>query len=139
VSSAGNQAVYGIDADSKGLVYVTGFTSGPLLEALGGVVRTTDMGNSDAYVAGFNTCTLAAAPSTVAFPAAGGPATVTITGGAGCAWTADSGVAWVVALPKSGTANGVVVLTAAANTTGAARTGTVTVAGTSIAVSQPAQ
>ena len=139
VSSAGNQSVYGIDADSKGQVYVAGFTSGPLLEALGGVVRSTEMGSSDAFVAGFNTCTLAASPSRVVFPAAGGPSAIAVTGGGGCDWTAESGVAWVLPVPAKGTGNGVVILTAAENTSGAARTGTVTVAGTSIDVSQPAQ
>jgi hypothetical protein len=139
VSSTGNQSVYGIDVASQGQVYVAGFTSGPLLETLGGVVRTTEIGSSDAFVAGFNTCTLAASPSTVVFRAAGGTSTITVTGGAGCDWKADSAVAWVLPVPAKGTGNGVVVLTAAANTSGAARTGTVTVAGTSIAVSQPAQ
>ncbi len=54
VTSTGNQVVYGLDIDAKGVIWVAGFTSGPLLETLGGPPRTSDAGNSDAFVTGYD-------------------------------------------------------------------------------------
>lgn len=54
IASTGTQAVYGIDLDAKGIVWLAGFTSGPLLETMGGPPRATGRGNSDGFVAGFN-------------------------------------------------------------------------------------
>ncbi len=56
VASAGNQTTYGVDVDSAGNLYLTGFTSGPLLDSLGGATKTSSQGDSDAFVLGFNLC-----------------------------------------------------------------------------------
>ena len=70
------------------------------------------------------------------FGAAGGPGEVAVLASAGCSWTAQSGVPWIT-LTDSATGNGpgVVALQVAA-TDGPARTGTVTVAGRVVTVTQ---
>ena len=82
-------------------------------------------------------CTYSINPTSVNVPAAGGSGGgVTVTAGAGCAWTAVSQVPWIVITNGSGTGDGVVQGTVEANTTGAARTGTVIIAGLTFTVNQ---
>jgi hypothetical protein len=85
-------------------------------------------------------CTFAINPTSAAIPAAGGTASVTVTAGAGCAWTAerDPQATWiVVSSGASGVGDGTVQLTIAANGTGAPpRTGTVTIAGLTFTINQ---
>ncbi|MEO7273532.1 MAG: BACON domain-containing carbohydrate-binding protein, partial [Vicinamibacterales bacterium] len=81
-------------------------------------------------------CTFALAPSSLSLPSAGGSSPVSVTAGAGCAWTATSGTSWLtIASGASGSGNGTVSITAAANP-GVARSGTVTIAGQSYTVTQ---
>jgi uncharacterized protein (TIGR02145 family) len=54
-----------------------------------------------------------------------------------CAWTTDNSLSWVSLSPESGTGSGDVTLTVTANT-GAARTGSITIAGQTYSVSQDA-
>lgn len=80
----------------------------------------------------------AGAASTSTFGAEGGNATVSVTAGTGCAWTAASNASFItISQGSAGTGNGTVQFTVAANT-GAERTGNITVAGTTIAVVQRA-
>lgn len=83
-------------------------------------------------------CAYSIEPSNQSVPASGGPGTISVTAAAGCAWTAASQVPWItVTAGSSGTGTGIVSLTIAANT-GAARTGTVTVADRTYSVAQAA-
>jgi hypothetical protein len=62
---------------------------------------------------------------------------VTVNALAGCTWTAASAASWItIADGRSGTGNGTVRLTIAANSTGAARTGTASIAGETFTVQQ---
>lgn len=73
-------------------------------------------------------CSVSIAPPTQAIGADGGPATVTVTAPGGCAWTAASGASWVtVTSGASGTGNGSVAYTVAANAATAARTTTLSI------------
>jgi hypothetical protein len=54
LGSKGLQIAYGIDFDSSGNIYLAGFTSGPILGSLGGPGKSTNPGNIDAFVVGFN-------------------------------------------------------------------------------------
>jgi len=64
--------------------------------------------------------------------------TVSVTAGAGCAWTATSNASWItVASGATGTGNGQVLLTFPANT-GPMRTGTVTIATRTFTLTQAA-
>src|SRR5438128_2564058 len=81
-------------------------------------------------------CTFSASPTSASPAAAGGPASVSVTAGAGCAWTAVSTAAWItVTSGASGTGNGTVNYTVAANT-GSARSGSLTVGGQTVTVNQ---
>ncbi len=83
-------------------------------------------------------CTYAIAPPSQSIGATGGGASVDVTTAAGCAWTATSTVPWItISSGQSGTSSGSVGLTVAANT-GAARSGTVTIAGQTATVNQAA-
>jgi len=64
---------------------------------------------------------------------------VTVTTTAGCAWTAVAGAPWItVSAPASGSGNGKVGYSLAANPTSAARTGSIAIAGLSFTVNQAA-
>ena len=81
-------------------------------------------------------CTYAINPGGQTFAAAGGNGTINMTAGPGCPWTAASTASWVtITGVGAGSGNGTVTYQAAANT-GAARSGTVTVAGLSFTVEE---
>jgi Putative binding domain, N-terminal len=84
------------------------------------------------------TCTYALATgTTVAADATGGSFPVVVTTGSGCTWSAASNVSWVhVQTPTSVTGTGTVTFAVDPNVD-PARTGTLTVAGTSVTVTQP--
>lgn len=88
---------------------------------------------------GGSSCAYAIAPVAQSFSAAGGAGgPVTVTTSAGCAWTARTTDSWItVTSGASGTGNGTTSFSVAANT-GAARTGSITVAGEAFTVSQAA-
>lgn len=83
-------------------------------------------------------CAYSIAPTSQSAPAAAGTGTVNVTTTAACAWTAVSNAAWLtVTSGAAGSGNGVVGFSIAANT-GAARAGTLTVAGQTFTVNQAA-
>jgi hypothetical protein len=91
--------------------------------------------NQSAFVA---PCTYSISPTSQSVVAGASTTTVTVTTTAACTWTASSGVPWItVASGGSGTGNGSVGLSIAANT-GVARTGTVTIADQAFTVNQAA-
>src|SRR5713101_6807004 len=110
---------------------------GPLLMALAAGACT---GKSSSTPAGPTTCTVSAgAASTTAFGPEGGQGTVPVTAAAGCAWTATSNSSFISVTGQGAqTGNGTVQFTVAANATTADRTGTMTVAGATITVTQRA-
>ncbi|MBS1811226.1 MAG: hypothetical protein JST84_23890 [Acidobacteria bacterium] len=84
-------------------------------------------------------CTFALGSSSQNFAAAGGNGSVSVNTGTGCTWTATSNNPWLtINTGSSGTGPASVTFTVAANT-GAARTGTLTVAGQTFTVTQDAQ
>jgi hypothetical protein len=85
-----------------------------------------------------SSCFYSISPTTQSVVAGGGTGTVTVTTSAGCAWTGVSNASWItVTSGASGSGNGSVGYTVAANPTTALRTGTVTIAGQTFTVSQP--
>jgi hypothetical protein len=94
------------------------------------------------------TCVFSVTPATFSFSSAGGPGTVTVRSQAsGCTWTASSSDAFLtITSGSSGLDNGSVLFSVAPNPvqtapgpqTGFARSGTLTIAGTPITVSQDA-
>ncbi len=69
-------------------------------------------------------------------PPGGGPINLSVTAGAGCNWTAISGLSWVaVSSGSSGTSAGAVQLTIAPNS-GVTRSGVVAIAGQAVVITQ---
>lgn len=82
-------------------------------------------------------CTYAISPMNASLDADAATGSVAVTSATGCAWTASSGVPWItVTSGASGSANGQVRYSVAANTSTAPRTGTVTIAGHVFSVTQ---
>jgi len=84
-------------------------------------------------------CTFSISPVTVSVGSDGGAGTVTVSTTAGCNWTASSNASWLtVTEGASGSGNGTVTYAVAATTASSARTGTLTIAGESVTVTQDA-
>jgi hypothetical protein len=92
----------------------------------GGVTQTVTVTQTAAATPG---ATLTVAPASLDFAAAGG--TLSLAVSSDMAWAAVGSATWLTVAPASGTNNGTVSVTAAANT-GAARTATVTLVGGSV-------
>jgi hypothetical protein len=83
------------------------------------------------------TCNYIISPTFASFSAGGGRATVSVSALAECFWTATSNVSWVtINTGSAGLGNGSVEYSVEPNTTGAARVGTLTVAGKTFTVKQ---
>jgi hypothetical protein len=84
------------------------------------------------------TCTYALSSTSLSVAGTGGTASLSVTAGTGCAWTASSNAAFVaVTSAASQTGNGTVNVTVSENS-GDARTATLTIAGQPVLVSQAA-
>jgi hypothetical protein len=89
--------------------------------------------------AGTAACAYTISPTAYTAAPTGASTSISVTAATGCIWSAASGVSWImVNSGSSGSGNGTVAVTVAANTTTAARTGTVTIAGRTWTVSQAA-
>jgi uncharacterized protein (TIGR03437 family) len=83
-------------------------------------------------------CTFSVAPLAQSFIAAGSSATVNISAAQGCSWAASSAAPWItITSATSGQGNGTITYSVAANQ-GAQRSGTLTVAGQTVTVTQAA-
>jgi Domain of unknown function (DUF5666)/Putative binding domain, N-terminal/Viral BACON domain len=85
-------------------------------------------------------CTFSLTVTTQSVPATGGQRQIGVTASTStCAWTAVTSTPWItITAGAAGTGNGQTTYTASANTALSSRTGTVTVAGQSVTVSQAA-
>jgi hypothetical protein len=83
------------------------------------------------------TCSYTISPTSNSMSAAAGTGTVSVTSTSGCAWTAVSNASWIsVSSGSNGSGTGSVSYTVAANTSTTPRTGTLTVAGKTVTISQ---
>ena len=84
-------------------------------------------------------CAITLSPVSVTVPATGSSGSVTVAGSIACAWTATSNAAWLtITAGGSGTGNGTIQYSVAANTSSTERTGTISVAGRTFTVTQAA-
>jgi uncharacterized protein (TIGR03437 family) len=84
-------------------------------------------------------CTFSLSPVSMSFTAAGGGGQIAISGTTGCARTAVSNVPWAtISFGQQGSGSGSAAYTVLANTTPAARTGTLTIAGQTFTITQAA-
>jgi len=82
-------------------------------------------------------CAYSIDPTSVTIPAAGGGLSINVTASAGCGWTATSNADWIIVNNGSGTGSETATFTVQANSV-AVRTGTITVAGQNVTVTQTA-
>jgi Putative binding domain, N-terminal/Viral BACON domain len=83
-------------------------------------------------------CSFSADPLSLSFGAQGGTGTATITAGSGCAWTAASDSPWITLMGSTSGTGGGGISFAVSPVSGPARSGTITVAGIQVTVSQSA-
>jgi uncharacterized protein (TIGR03437 family) len=84
-------------------------------------------------------CAFSLLPPRQTFETGGGAGSINVVTAANCAWTATSNANWLaINSGASGTGNGAINFTAAANTTGSLRAGTITVGNQSYIVEQAA-
>ncbi len=84
-------------------------------------------------------CSYAVSSVTKSFAAAGGSGTASVTTTGTCTWTAASDSTWLtVSSGTSGTGSGTVAFSVAANASGAARTGILTIGGQALSITQEA-
>jgi hypothetical protein len=82
-------------------------------------------------------CMYSVSPTTISVPAGGGTASVNVSTGAECTWTASAGQSFVSIVGSgAGSGPGVVSFTVPANAFGGVRTATLTVAGRSVSITQ---
>lgn len=114
-------------------------------DTLTGVIKTyTNLAGSLASFAdtaafpGGPSCTYTVgSPSLASFPSSGGTGTVGVTALPGCSWTAVSNSPFItINTGGSGTGDGIVTFSVAANASTASRTGTMTVAGQTVTIAQ---
>lgn len=81
------------------------------------------------------TCTYTLSVTSLSFGASGGSSSVAVTTTGTCAWSATADSPWItITSGLSGTGSGTVAITAAANVSPSVRTGTLTIAGQTVAV-----
>ena len=54
IASIGAQSAYGVDVDTMGTIWVTGWTNDQVFTALGGVGKTMPVGDIDGFLMGVN-------------------------------------------------------------------------------------
>lgn len=52
IASTGDQTSYGLDVDATGTIWITGYTTGGIFDALGGVAKSSVAGNIDGFLMG---------------------------------------------------------------------------------------
>ena len=105
-------------------------------------VRSRDAAGNLALSSGFSFttaqagCSYSVSPTSRAFTPVAGSGTSSVTTTAGCSWTAVSNAAWItITSGTSGTGSGTVYYSVAANS-GGPRTGTLTIAGQTVTITQ---
>ena len=82
-------------------------------------------------------CTYSINPASASVMAAGGKFNATVTSTAGCSWNASSSANWLsITAGASGTGNGTVSYTVAANSAVSSRTGSLTIAGIALVITE---
>jgi Glucose / Sorbosone dehydrogenase/Putative binding domain, N-terminal len=95
-----------------------------------GELYVVEYGGTLARIAAASPCNVSITPPGLAFTAAGGSGSVSVTTAAGCDWTATTGDGWIsITGGGSGSGDGTVRYDVAPNTGDRARSGRVTVAG----------
>ena len=132
-----------IDFDNSLVSFAAAFLGGVPINSTHGRITSAAIYFNDSFNWFFNdvsnACSFSIAPTSVSVTSGATSGNVAVTAGAGCAWTAASNDAWITLTSgASGTGNGTVNYSVAANATGSQRVGTVTIAGETFTVTQAA-
>ncbi len=108
-------------------------------KGLASVLATTTVSNFQNLSLTVPSCDFALSSQSISLDAGANTRTVDVSGTTGCAWNASSNAAWInVTSNANGSGNGLVFYSVAANTGTASRTGTVTIAGQTLTITQAA-
>ncbi len=83
-------------------------------------------------------CSAVVSPTAANVPASGGTGTLNVTAPGGCSWTATSSVSWITLAAMSGGGSQAVAYSVAPNTSSSSRTGAISVAGSTVTITQAA-
>ncbi|MEZ5355048.1 MAG: SBBP repeat-containing protein [Bryobacteraceae bacterium] len=136
---ADDEAARAVAIRPNGEILFAGTTISGNYPITGGGYGSNHTGVNSAFVARLDpiSCTYTINPGSVSPGSAGGPGSVGVTAPGGCAWTAVSNAAWItVTGGASGSGNGTVSYTVAANATPSSRSGSITIAGKTFTVTQ---
>jgi uncharacterized protein (TIGR03437 family) len=112
-------------------------TGSPITDSRNGIARPRIRVDAAVNALSSSACTYGISSATQSFNASGGAATVEVTAGASCAWTASSNVPWIsISSGGSSMGNGTVSYAVAANSSPNPRTGTITIAGQTVTITQ---
>ena len=103
-----------------------------------GELYVVNLGGTLSKIVSTVSCTYSVSPSSAAFQQAGGTASIVVTAGAGCTWTAVSNDSWITVTGGApGSGNGTVTYSVAPYTGRPRnRNGTMTIAGETVSVKQ---
>jgi hypothetical protein len=104
-------------------------------DGLGRLATLTIAGRSLVLNQAGRQCSYSLAPTGVTVGSGGGTGSFAVTASTGCSWTPSASASWV-GVSGGGTGNGNVTYTVSANTTGASRSASITVANRSFAITQ---
>lgn len=98
-----------------------------------------DRSGDGAFLPAVNECSYSLSPSTFTLPAAGSAGSVEVTTASGCPWAATAQTSWIqITSATSGTGSGTVTFSVSTNTDPAPRTGTLSIGGQTVSVTQAA-
>ena len=92
-------------------------------------------GKTVTFTQAANSCTYSVTPTSFTVPATGSGLTLSVTSGTSCSWTATTTTSWIT-ITAGATGSGIGSVSFSVPATSGARTGTLTVAGRTVTVSQ---
>ncbi len=129
-ADAGTQTTYTLPGLTEGATYYIAAT------AYDGSRVESGPSNEVAFIVP-SACTYTISSNISSFPACGGTGTITVTTGSTCSWTASNTAPWVsISSGATGTGNGTVNYTVAANTGTTSRNAGLTIAGQAFSITQ---
>ena len=136
IGGSGTDSASAVAVDSLAKAYVTGTTASANFPTVSPLQPNYGGGSSNAFLTVISTCSIAlSAPG--AFGPGGGAGSTSVTTTAECGWTAVSNSSWIAisSSPPSGSGTGSVSWSVAQNT-GSQRTGTLTIGGQTVTITQ---
>jgi hypothetical protein len=130
--------IFGWNGSSQNLLLDTAMNISSFGEDEAGELYVVGLGGTVHKIVASAVCTYSISPTSVSFGQLGGAGIVSVTAGAGCAWTATSNASWItINGASSGSGNGLVNYSVAAYTAKPKkRSGTMTIAGKTFQVKQ---